>query len=301
MLTYTTRRNLYGTLTNDTSTANLTLGDTLLDQATFELCSMQPWPFLEDDFTITTVASQQSYDLVPTIDKVLSVSVLTNTFRVTPKLAPTLEAWDKINATTVTTSNYPQWYFVYNGKLSLYPIPSDSSSTITVHARLKPISLNKADYTTGTVSAVANLGTTVTGSGTSWTAGMIGSYVRITADNAANKGDGVWYQISDVASTTSLTISRPYQGTAITGGSAAYTIGQISLLPEAYDILPVYKACQQYFTSIQPMPGEADRYAAQYDNGIKMLKQSYGSRSGDVLINTDDYDYSENPNNAPTF
>lgn len=302
MLTYTTRRNLYGTLTNDTSTANLTLGDTLLDQATFELCSMQPWPFLEDDFSISTVASQQSYDLVPTIDKALSVSVLTNTFRITPKLAPTLEAWDKINATTVTTSNYPEWYFVYNGKISFYPIPSEAqANAITVHARLKPISLSKADYTTGTVSTVANGGTTVTGSGTSWTAGMIGSYIRITADNAANKGDGTWYQISNVSSTTSLTISRAYQGTAITAGSAAYTIGQASVLPEAYDILPVYKACQQYFTSVQPMPGEADRFAAQYDNGIRMLKQSYGSRSGDVLINTDDYDYSENPNNAPTF
>ena len=301
MLTYTTRRNLYGTLTNDTSTANLTLGDTLLEQSTREILAMQPWPFLEQDFTITTVASQQDYDLVPTIDKVLSVSVLTSTFRVVPKLAPTLEEWDRINSTTVTTSNYPEWYFVYNGQISFYPIPSDSSSTITVHARLKPVTMNKADYTTGTVSAVDALGTTVTGSGTSWTAGMVGSYIRITADNAANKGDGFWYQISAVGSTTSLTISRPYQGTAITAGSAAYTIGQVSLIPEAFDILPVYKACQQYFTSVQPMPGEADRFAAQYENGIRMLKQSYGSRSGDVLIDTGDNYYPENPNNAPTF
>lgn len=301
MLTFSSRRNLYSTLTNDTSTANLTLGDTLLEQSTREILAMQPWPFLEQDFTITTVASQQDYDLVPTIDKVLSVSVLTSTFRTVPKLAPTLEEWDRINSTTATTSNYPEWYFVYNNQISFYPIPSDSSSTITVHARLKPVSLNKADYTTGTVSVVSNLGTTVTGSGTSWTDGMVGSYIQITADNAANKGDGFWYQITAVGSTTSLTISRAYQGTAITAGAAAYTIGQISLLPEAYDILPVYKSCQQYFTSIQPMPGEADRFAAQYENGIKMLKQSYGSRSGDVLIDTGDNYYPENPNLAPTF
>jgi hypothetical protein len=302
MLTYTTRRNLYGTLTNDTSTANLTLGDTLLEQGEREIASMQPWPFLEQDFSISTVASQQSYNLVPTIDKVLGVSLLVSTFRVTPKLAPTVQAWDQINSTTVTTSNYPEWYFVSNGQISFFPIPSETTANaITVHARLKPIALTKADYTTGTITTLAALGTAVTGSGTSWTAGMIGNWIRITADNAANKGDGVWYQISAVGSTTTLTISRPYQGVAIAAGAAAYTIGQSSVLPEAYDILPVYKACQQYLTSVQPMPGEADRFASQYDNGIRMLKGAYGSRTNDVLIDTGDYGFPSNPNNAPTF
>lgn len=302
MLTYTTRRNLYGTLTNDTSTTNLSLGDTLLEQSEREIAAMTTWPFLEQDFSISTVASQQAYNLVPTIDKVLSVSVLVSTFRITPKLAPTLQAWDQICNTTVTTSNYPQWYFVYNNQISFFPIPSTSSTNaITVHARVKPVALVKPDYTTGTITTVAALGTTITGSGTSWTTGMIGDYIRITAENAANKGDNVWYRISGVGSTTSITIDRPYQGTAISAGSATYTIGQASVLPEAQDILPVYKACQQYFTSVQPMPGQADRFARQYADGISMLKQSYGSRSGDVLIDTGEIYTNQNPNNAPTY
>lgn len=302
MLTFTSRRNLYGTLTNDTSTTNLSLGDTLLEQSEREIAAMTTWPFLEQDFSISTVASQQAYNLVPTIDKVLSVSVLVSTFRITPKLAPTLQAWDQICNTTVTTSNYPQWYFVYNGQISFFPIPSTSSTNaITVHARVKPIALSKADYTTGTITTVAAAGTTITGSGTSWTAGMIGDYIRIDASNSANKGDNVWYRISGVGSATSITIDRPYQGVAIAAGAATYTIGQASVLPEAYDILPVYKAANQYFTSVQPMPGQADRFEKQYDKGISMLKQSYGSRSGDVLIDTGEIYTNQNPNNAPTY
>lgn len=55
-------------------------------------------------------------------------------------------------------------------------------------------------YTTGTVS-VNNNSDTVTGSGTAWTTAMIGQSIILS---------GVWFAITDVASTTSLTIEAPF-------------------------------------------------------------------------------------------
>jgi len=39
MLSYTTGRNLYGSLTNNTTTTNLTLGDTLINQSQRKILS----------------------------------------------------------------------------------------------------------------------------------------------------------------------------------------------------------------------------------------------------------------------
>jgi len=302
MLTYTSRRNLYGKLTNDSSTENLDMGDFLLEQAEREIASMKPWRFLDKQFSISTVASQQFYNLDQTIDEVNSVNVLVSTFRITPKQAPTLEAWDQINSTTVTTSDYPEWYFVYNGQVGFWPIPSTTqANAITVNARRRPVTLNKADYITGSIVSVSNGGVAVVGTGTTWTAQMAGSSIQITASNTANKGDGVWYPVLSVQSATELTLGRAYEGTVIAAGTAAYILGQVSSLPEAYDVLPVYKACQQYFQSIQPIPSESDRFEKQYDKGIAMLKASYGQRTSDVLIESSQFWVPENPNNAPTF
>lgn len=62
-------------------------------------------------------------------------------------------------------------------------------------------------YTTGTV-AVNNASTTVTGTGTTWDTGMIGQSIILS---------GAWFVITNVASTTSLTIEAPFDFPSITG------------------------------------------------------------------------------------
>ncbi|MBU2249783.1 MAG: right-handed parallel beta-helix repeat-containing protein [Gammaproteobacteria bacterium] len=70
-------------------------------------------------------------------------------------------------------------------------------------------------YVTGTLS-VTNNSQTVTGVGTTWISTMIGQRILL---------DGLWYVISAVGSTTSLTISAPYGGTTLSGTS--YTIATV--------------------------------------------------------------------------
>jgi hypothetical protein len=70
------------------------------------------------------------------------------------------------------------------------------------------------DYTTGTVS-VANGGTTVTGSGTTFTSTMVGYFIQFSGSND-------WYKITAYTSATSITIETAYAGTTLSG--ATHTI-----------------------------------------------------------------------------
>lgn len=285
MLTYTGRRNLYGTLTNDSSTTNLTLGDTLMNDADRSIIGLRNWPFLEKAYTQSTVGSQQYYNIPNDVDYVLAVSVIVSNIQYTPQRAPSIEFWNQLNVSNTITSNQPGWWYLRDRKVGLYPTPSSAvTDALTIVGRRRSKDLTNADYTTGTITTVAADGTTITGSGTSWAAGMVGSYIRITASTAANVGDGNWYEITAVGSTTSLTIGKPYQGTAITAGSATYTIGQCSPIPEDYQILSVYKAVEYYFTTIQPMPGQADRYRLMYQERLDDMISTHGRKSDNPVI-----------------
>jgi hypothetical protein len=72
-----------------------------------------------------------------------------------------------------------------------------------------------AAYTTGTFTAT-NSSYTINGSGTTWTTSMIGRQFKYS--------DGYIYDITDVTSPTCLTLSQPWAGDGVSGGS--YTILQ---------------------------------------------------------------------------
>jgi hypothetical protein len=61
MKSYTIGRALYGTLTKNTSTANLALGDQIANDDYRALCAMRDWPWLERLRTLSTAAATQAY------------------------------------------------------------------------------------------------------------------------------------------------------------------------------------------------------------------------------------------------
>ena len=246
MKSYTEGRNLYGTLTKNIASANLSFGDQMANDDYRNILAMRDWSFLERTRTISTIASTQFYNLPYDCDLVREISVTVSTQIYTPRLSPSREHWDKLNITP-STSNIPEWYFVFNGQVGLFPTPSTGSNTITVTQKTRVIDLGIADYTTGTIVSIANGGTAVIGSGTSWTSQMVGRYIRFTYSDTANTGDGLWYEISGVTDTTHLTLTRSYGGTSIAAGSASYTIGQMPLLPEAFNDMPWIYAAGMYW------------------------------------------------------
>lgn len=279
MKTYTSLRNLFGSLVNNTDSAVLTLADELINDATRSLLAMKNWWFLERTTSISTTGGTQYVQLPANTERVLSVAVTVGANRYTPTSIGSREEWNLINVNTSVQSNTPQYYFVENGLLYFYPTPSSSTSNgVTLTHRIRAFDLSQADYTTGNVSAVTNGATTVTGSGTSWTSAMAGRYIKISSSNTAGgSGDNQWYEIASVASATSLTLARAYLGTTI-NTNTAYTIGEVSLLPEPYQVIPLYEAIFQYYTSVQPEASRADRYRSLAQEHLARMIADSGNR-----------------------
>lgn len=131
-----------------------------------------------------------------------------------------------------------------------------------------------------------NGGSIITGSGTSWTTGMAGRYIRITNTSAANGGDGYWYEIESVLDSTHIALVKQYSGTAISAGSATYTMGEMSVIPEAYDIAVVYRSAALYWRD-KGSSEKATMFWRLYDGGNEagLLKDSYGGVIGQMLDN----------------
>ena len=295
MLSYTALRNLYGQLTNNPSSSNLALGDTFINQAYRQICAVRPWYWLEGTNTATTVASQQAYNLPYDYDKLIDVYITVGSYKYVPTEVVSQMDWDRLNEQATYSSNYPVYFHIFNNQMLFWPTPSTSSLTITYNYRKNVVDLSIADYTTGTVSSVGT--TTITGSGTAWNASMIGKYFQITPTaTAATNGDGFWYKVTAVASSTSLTLDKAYAGSNVTG--AAFTIGQMPAIVEAFHDTPVYKSVEIYYSTIEPEPTRADLFKRMYDDKYKgLVMDSKKSVNTWVQLPMPPNGYPENGNN----
>lgn len=274
MKTYTTMRNLYGTLTNNTASANLTLGDQLINDNIRYLT--QKFYLHERTKTDTTVASQQAYTLPYNYKRLTNVTITVGSYKWVPREITSREEWDRLNITTVT-SNSVQYYYIYSNEINFYPIPSSSSNTITYHYKVRTRDLSIADYTTGTVSITT--GTKVlTGSGTTFVADMVGRWIQITAPT----GDQEWYKILTFTSTTVLGLESNYNGATVSGGT--YTIGEVSILPEEFQDLPITYAVRQYYSSRVKDRTVYEMYKNMYDERYKMMELELGGKTDDAVV-----------------
>ena len=284
MKSFTELRNLFGSLTNNTATTNLTLGDELINDAIRSICDMNAWNFLEKTKTALTVASQQAYYLPFDCKKLLSVTVTISSNVYLPMECQSRKLWEDLNQTTTQTSDTPEWYFVFGDQLLLYPTPASASNTITYSYLKKTPNLSIVDYTTGNIATTDGT-TAITGSGTSWTSAMAGRWLRITPTSTATaSGDGQWYEIASVESAGALTLMKPYAGSDI-AVATAYTIGEMPVLPESYHTMPVWSACEVYFSNKTEDLPRSQLYKRKYDEGILSLKSMYGRKSTSVVIN----------------
>ena len=362
--TYTSRRNLFGTLCNNSSSATLSAADSLMDIADKRIISQKDWDFLNREYTLTTVVdtftvtiaspgvftltahdftvgsvlyfsttgalptgltagtayyvisaglTADAFEVSTTIDgtavvttgsqsgthtvttaryvlppytsKPKSVYVTVGSYRYSPKEVSTLKEWDYLNQ-TVQTGDIATHYRIFDGFLDLYPKPSSNNSVVTINARRVAKSLSLADFTTGNVDIVTKGSRLVTGAGTpSWTAPMAGRWLKITPSNTATAdGDGYWYEIARVISFTTLVLRKPYMGTSLTtGASAAYIIGEASLIPNPHDVLPIYDALSTHFTSIEPNTEKAQLYKGLYNDGYSQMVRDHGKNANVVL------------------
>lgn len=283
MLSYTGSRTLYGQQTNNSSSTNLSFGDTLINEGIRAMLSKLPWPFLEKTATATTTAGTQSYILPGDMARLIDVYITVGTYKYVPTEVTSADDWARINNPENIQSDAVTNYYIIGNTIQFWPVPATTDNTITYDYVRQTRDLNTADYTTGTIVTATNGSASIVGSGTSWTAGMVGSYLRITSGNSANLGDGLWYEIASVESTTALTLTAVYKGTSIVAGSAAYTIGNVSLIPEKFQMGPVYYAVAEYWRKM----GEdrrADRYEQKFNDILQLMIAEEGTKSSSVVV-----------------
>lgn len=150
-------------------------------------------------------------------------------------------------------------------------------------------------YVTGTANS--NI---ITGIGTTWKTNFIGS----TANNLSvlnqnlwfrinsPAGDGNWYQISTLNTETSLTLMNNYEGSTVVG--ASYTIGQMPLLLEDFQDIPVYKPLTIYFSTINKDETKLSEMKQLLKEGIEKLDDYCGTKS--LNVNLARPAVGENPN-----
>lgn len=294
MLTFTEQKTLYQTLTEDSSQKNQDLFDVIINEKNRNILSSYNWPFLERSADISTVASQQFYNVPYNYKKGINVTVTVGTTKYSPIQAPNRAFWDNLNSTTSQTSDFPQYWFEYNGKIGIFPTPSSSSNTITVNYKVRVKDLSLADYTTGTITTATNGSTAIVGDSTVWTPKMAGLSFRIDDSLTANTGDGEWYEIASITDNTNLVLLNEYQGISIAAGSATYTIGQISQLPEDYHLLPVYEMVEEYWDK-EGDRNRADKYNAKSRSLRDAMENMFGAKSENPVINIEGVDI-QNPN-----
>lgn len=283
MKSFTTLTNYAASLSQNTSTANAALFAQMINDAQRYL--VQKYFFNEATTTILTVANQTAYALPYDYSKLKTGTVTVGTLKWNPVQVLSEQDWENITNFPLT-SDIPNNFFIYNNQFRLWPTPSTSGNTITFNYQRRVTDLTVADYTTGTVSAT-NGNATVTGAGTAFLTNYLPAAGSVLALNlwiklAPPGGDGNWYQVSSIASNTSLTLVNPYQGGTTSG--ATFVVGQMPVLLEDFHDLLAYRALKIYFSSVAPSAEKAKEFGDLYDLGIQSLDSYAGQKAQTVNL-----------------
>jgi len=123
-----------------------------------------------------------------------------------------------------------------------------------------------------------NGGSILIASGSTFTAAMIGRYIKID-------DDGYWYKIYSYLSATAITLEKEYAGTAITSGSETYTIAEIPLIPEEYHSALIYRPCYLYFMGKRDAQGLVNQYKLEYEQIYNRIKPEDDDDVSRVITN----------------
>lgn len=271
---YQTFKDLYEScqaLSSDDNATTLINFKKWLNQGAFKAYKVLNAEYFYKSATDATEDGTYSYPLPFDCSKVHTITITDDNDIQYPvgEFPGTENDWNALVSDGGAEAEYPQYFFIKKNTYEFYPTSSADDYTITVKYKRTIKDMSQADYTTGNITTLASAGTAVTGSGTTWTAAFVGRYFKIDAD-------GVWYEITARSANTGITIAREYGGTAIAAGSEDYTIGEMSLLPEGYQELPIDYAMWMYYLQ-KENTDMADRYKQNWLEGLLELKQDGGN------------------------
>lgn len=232
------------------------------------------------------VSGQQFYQMPEDAQKLKEVIVSNGAYNPPMEQIPDEWAWRMMNMLSV--SGMPSHYWVRgNNEIGLYPIPAYTTTKgIELVFSPKQVQMTQDDYLTGTVT-VSNGSTTVTGSGTVFTATMVGQWFQTTDGTDEN-----FYKVASFTSGTQVDLENFYQGTS--GGSKTFRIGQVMDLPEEWLESPVDYAMYRHYLRRGDV-GKAADFKSLWQDGLDNAKDTYGNTTESQVINAQPRFRSYNP------
>jgi hypothetical protein len=251
----------------DTNTVVLTDGKADLNRAIRTLETECDLPPLERTRSITTTTAG-TYALPQNFVRLKELYVTLSDVRYKAIKVYDEITWQMIKQNSIsTTSNILTHVFVRPGsyEFEIYPTPSDAGNTMSLIYEALGHDLTADDYVTGGILTLANGGTAMVGTGTTWTAAMAGRWIKPATDYD-------WYLIDSFTSTTALTLKHAYQGSAISS-STGYTIGEMSRLPAGrLQRAPVSFALWRYFETKRRDKQMAAIHKNDWEEAVTMAK-----------------------------
>jgi len=279
--------------------------------------------------TAISTAGFQKYRIPANISKIIDSTITVGQLRFTPAPVQSRQDWDNLNFLPYA-SDIPNYFYIYNGNVEFWPVPSTTGNTITFNYKARVPEFSTAflfsdkngtayvsgqtvfDYQKGSLSGLAAGGVSVTGSSTAWNS--TGGFPLNTDVSIFNLylvinppyGEDIWYPIQQFNSDTSLTLSIPLQNVPqTTTGANGYSIAQLPVLSEDFHDMLTYGALVNYYTNINPDPNKVKINQGEYQRRKEMLDDYAGTKQVNynlgaqpVLLNPNSYPFYPNGVNS---
>ena len=262
--------------TADSGATNTAIGKARINDTHKELLAWNNWYFARTTKTFTLSASTDSYDLPFNFGKMKAVIIRQGDITYTLEEIQSDDEWQKLNEYRATdTSDIPEFYHITGDQIEIFPIPTSTGTADygKFYYIRRIYDMTADDYITGTVT-FTNASTTLTGSGTTFTAAMAGRWIK--------GNDNFWYEIESFTSTTVMVLARAYNGT--TASAVTTNIGELPLIPEEYHSLLWYKAVGTYYMQKKEIDVGRE-YMQMYTDGRTEMYAAYGQASSNQILN----------------
>lgn len=254
------------------------------------------WPLGLTSAVTTAIktAGVQYYNIPADCSKIKNSTINVGQLKYQPVFIASRQEWDTVNFLPYN-SDIPNYCFIYNGQLGIFPIPSTTGNIITFNYKCRVPDFSFQDYSTGTLAAagITAGSTSVTGLVTSWnTTGKFPTGTNISYWNLYFRvdppyGDGIWYPISQFNSDTSLTLSIPIVNAPNITAASTYTIGQMPILHEDFHDMIVYGALKIYYSTIVKDTERFNEFKELYAERMDLLKEYDGTKQVNVDLESD--------------
>lgn len=256
----------------DTSTSSLTLIKRAINQGAKKFGAVLNREWRNKEKTFSIVANQQYYQMPEDAIRLQWVTVTVDNIAYPLEEVSDDATWHQLNMRT-EESDVPQFYYVRgNDEFGIWPEPSSAISDggrIAYESRMRDMAQD--DYSEGTVE-MTNGSAAVVGSGTTFSASMVGRYLNVTDGSA----DGMWYKVASFTNATNITLENVYGGTS--GSNKSYVIGELPDIPEEFHESLVDYACYRYYRRRRDLQLARDMKGA-FDEAVILCKQNYSSKT----------------------